>query len=976
MTRRLAAVCLLLGWTVPAAAQAPSGDAGLDFFEKKVRPVLVEHCYGCHSVEAKKDKGKLLVDSKPGLLKGGESGPAVVPGRPADSWLIKAVRYTDPELKMPPKGRLPDEAVADLEKWVAMGAPDPRGDDVAGGTRYGPSVAEGRKFWAFQPPRKHQPPAVKDASWPRGPVDCFLLAKLEAAGLAPAPDADRATLLRRTTFALVGLPPTPAELDAFLNDQSPDAFAKVVDGLLASPHFGEVWGRHWLDVARYAESTGGGRSLLLKDAWRYRDYVIHAFNTDKPFDRFLTEQLTGDLLPWQSPEERRDNLTATGYLLLGPHNYERQDKLSLEMDIIDEILDTLGKSVLGMTIGCARCHDHKFDPIPTRDYYALAGIFKSTKFILHDNVSKWMSQPLPMSPVEELAGKKHDAAVAALKERIALAKAAEKKAGKDLGTLVKGAIDPRELPGIVIDDEQAKKVGSWKHSTYSGNFIGKGYLYDDRGFKDDKTLTFIPEIPKKGFYEVRLAYVPHENRATNVPVRIFHADGENTVVVDQRKVPPIDSRFVSLGTYRFEKGNQWFVMVLTEKANGHVVADAVQFLPEDAANPSPPTPLPSGERGERRRPIPLAGERGPRRSPLSPLGRGAGGEGLESQKLEAQLKQLVAAGPERPTAIGVAEADKMVEQHICVRGNLRNQGAVVPRGVLEVATSVGQDVKVPAAQSGRKQLAAWLTRPDHPLTARVFVNRVWHHLFGAGLVRTVDNFGATGETPSHPELLDYLAVRFVEEGWSVKRLVRELVLSRAYQMSSGAVPEQTAALKVDPENRLLWKMNRKRLDAEAIRDTMLLIAGRLDLTMGGPGVKKGLALERDHVFDDTRRSVYTPVFRNKLLELFEVFDFADPNVCMGRRNVSTVSTQALYLLNSPFVMDNAKAAAARLLALPGLDDAGRVEMAYRTAVGRLPTAKERQLVLAYVGQEPGGREAAWERVVQTLFGCIDFRYGN
>jgi hypothetical protein len=434
-----------------------------------------------------------------------------------------------------------------------------------------------------------------------------------------------------------------------------------------------------------------------------------------------------------------------------------------------------------------------------------------------------------------------------------------------------------------------------------------------------------------------------------VPVRIFHADGEKTVYVDQRKTPPIDGRFIALGKYHFEQGNQWFVMVLTEMVNGHVVADAVQFLPESGSSLSP-----------------LAARR---------VGRAVS----DSKTLEAQLKHLLTDGPERPTAIGVAEAeaDKMVEQHICIRGSYTNRGPKAPRGVLQVATLPGKEINIPAQESGRKQLAEWLANGDNPLTARVFVNRVWHHLFGAGLVRTVDNFGATGELPSHPELLDYLAIRFVDEGWSVKKLIREILLSRAYQMASTALPDQAAkAMKIDPENRLLWKMNRRRLDAEAIRDTMLLAAGRLDLTMGGPSMKKGKVMERDYVFDDTRRSVYTPIFRNKLLELFEVFDFADPNVCMGRRNVSTVPTQALYLMNSAFVMDNAKSAAAKLLALPKLDKAGRIDLAYRITLGRLPTAKERQLVLAYLQQEPEPGEAVWERFYQTLFACVDFRYVN
>jgi hypothetical protein len=948
---RLAVVLVPLVAAVPLLGQAPDDAKGIEFFEKKIRPVLQQHCYECHSVESGKNKGKLLLDTRDATRKGGETGPAVVPGKPDESWLIKAVRHSELDLHMPPKGKLPPEAIADLEKWVAMGAPDPRTGPVAKDTKYGPSVEEGRKFWAFQPVKKQSLPAVNNKDWPRGGIDRFVLAKLESKGLKPAADADRATLLRRVYFALVGIPPSPAEIDAFLADDSPQAFEKVVDRLLASPLFGERWGRFWLDVARYAESTGGGRSLLIKDAWRYRDYIIAAFNSDLPYNQFLLEQIAGDLLPARTDEERYERLVATAYLLLGPHNYEKQDKPVLELDIIDEMLDTLGKSVLGMTIGCARCHDHKFDPIPTKDYYALAGIFKSTKFIVHDNVSKWNVQQLPMTADLAKAIKDHDAAVAALKAKIEVVKAAEKKAGKNVeSTFTKGAIDPKALPGIVVDDEDAKRVGSWKHSVHSGNFIGKGYLYDDQGFKDDKTLTFIPEIAKAGIYEVRFAYVPHENRATKVAVRVFHADGEKTVYVNQRETPPIDGRFVSLGKYRFEPGNQWFVMVLTEKANGHVVADAVQFLPEEQAEETKPAKAPPKDAKDS---LP------------------------DSRALEADLKKLLAQAPERPTAVAVAEGDKPVNLHVCVRGNYHNKGETVPRGFLQVLTPPGEKALVLGKGSGRKELAEWLVRPDNPLPARVMVNRIWHHLFGAGLVRTVDNLGATGEPPSHPELLDYLAARFVEEGWSVKKLIREIVLSHTYQIS--ATPDPTSAKmaeKIDPENRLLWKMNRRRLDAEALRDTMLLVAGTLDLTAGGPGMKKGTAVERDYVFHDSRRSVYTPVFRNRTLELFEVFDFADPNVCNGRRTTSTVATQALFLMNSPFVMDQAKAAAVKLLAVPGLDDAGRVELMYRTALGRPPSAKERQLALTYLANEPAPRDRAWERLQQAVFGCIDFRYVN
>jgi hypothetical protein len=912
-----------LAFVPPAAA-----DPGTDFFEKRIRPVFVEHCSKCHSTVAGKQKGGLNLDSRAGVLKGGDSGPALVPGKPDESLLVKAVRYADEGLRMPPKGKLPDAVVADLEKWVAMGAPDPRGTTPPAAAMKALDLAEGRKFWAFQSPRQHPVPAVKDAAWPRSDIDRFLLARLEAQGTKPAGDTDKATLLRRVAFDLIGLPPTPEQLDAFLADQSPEAFARVVDGLLASPHFGERWGRHWLDVARYAESSGGGRSLLFKDAWRYRDYVIDAFNRDKPFDRFVVEQVAGDLLPFATPQDRHDQLVATAFLVLGPTNYERQDKDVLEMDVIDEQLDTLGRAFLGMTIGCARCHDHKFDPIPTRDYYALAGIFKSTQVMIHDNVSRWVEMPLPMSPQEQAAVKAHDAAVAAVQTKL-------KQARGGKGAVASGAVAPTALPGIVLDDTQAKRVGPWKHSTYSGTFVGSGYLYDERGMKGDKTLTFVPDFPEDGRYEVRLAYVPHSNRANKVPVTILHLDGETAVHVNQREAPPLDGRFVSLGTYRFDKNGPWFVLVSNDGTNGHISVDAVQFLPEAMVK-------------EERR-------------PAKP------GKPGNAKRLEDELKRLQAKGPERPVAMAVKEA-KVEDCHVCIRGVTHNRGEEVPRGFLQVMMRDPMPT-LPGKESGRRELAAWLVSPDNPLTARVMVNRVWHYLFGTGLVRTVDNFGTTGELPSHPELLDYLALQLVREGWSVKALVRSIVLSRAYQMRCDGP-------LADPENRLLARMNRHRLDAEAIRDAILAVSGRLDRTLGGPTMRKGTASEYGYQFDDVRRSVYTPVFRNRLLELFEAFDFADPNLVGGRRNVSTVATQALFLMNSPFVLEEARHAAKAALASPGPDEA-RVERAYRAALGRLPTARERELALACVGgASEEERVTAWERFYQALFACLDFRYVN
>jgi hypothetical protein len=919
--------------------------------------VLVEHCFKCHSGEAKKPKGGLLLDSRAGMLKGGDSGPAIVPGKPGESLLLKAVHYTDAGLRMPPKGQLPNAAIADLEKWVAIGAPAPKTRAAEPGQAVKAlDIEAGRKFWAFQPPRHHDIPSVTNGGWCRGAIDRFILAKLEANGLQPAADADRAMLLRRVYFDLIGLPPTPEQIEAFCNDRSPDAFVRVVDGLLASPHFGERWGRHWLDVARYADSSGGGRSLLFKDAWRYRDYVIESLNCDKPYERFVAEQIAGDLLTASTPEERGQQLAATGLLALGPTNYERQDKDALEMDVVDEQLDTMGRAFLGMTIGCARCHDHKFDPIPTRDYYALAGIMRSTQSLIHDNVSRWVEQSLPMTAEQQAAVKRHDGAIAALKEKINLARAAEKKTGRVVASAAKGALAVHDLPGIVVDDAQAKRVGAWKRSTFTGTYIGEGYLYDDRKANGDKTLTFVPEIPKGGRYEVRLAYLAHPNRADKVPVTILAADGEHMVYVNEREAPPIEGRFISFGKFRFERGTQWFVMLSTEGTNGHVVADAVQFLPED---------LPLEEK-------PASSAAGIKKPGLT----------LDSKQLEAELKRLSENGPPRPTAMSIKEAARIEDCRVCIRGNIHNLGAQVPRGFLQVATR-GDAPVIPNAESGRRQLAAWLSSRDNPLTARVMVNRVWHHLFGTGLVRTVDNFGTVGEPASHPELLDFLAIQFVLDEWSVKRLVRSIVLSRAYRMSSdhrfaGQIAGRDPQL-IDPENRLLWRMNRRRLDAEAIRDAMLVVSGRLDRTMGGPTVKKGTNNEYAYLFDDSRRSVYTPIFRNRLLELFEAFDFADPNLVMGRRNVSTVPTQALYLMNNPFVMEQSRYAAEVMLAVPNMNDAKRVERAYWTVLGRAPTEAECQLALRFVTPSNDaasweGRSVAWQRFLQSLFACIDFRY--
>lgn len=966
---------LLLAVPVRAADQ----QAGIEFFEKRIRPVLVQHCYECHSADGKSVKGGLLLDSREGWRRGGDSGPALVSGKPADSLLIQALKHDG--LEMPPKGKLSAEIIADFEKWIEMGAPDPRKETGVKPIKREIDIEAGKQFWCFRPIVAPQVPSVRDNSWPSAPVDRFVLSKLEAANLQPIGEADRSTLLRRASFDLIGLPPSPEEIDAFVADTSPHAWETVVDRLLASPHFGERWGRHWLDVARFAESSGGGRSMIFPEAWRYRDYVIRSFNDNKPFDQFVREQLAGDLLPAESPAQREERLVATAFFVLGPTNYEEQDKLALEFDVVDEQIDTTGRAFLGMTLACVRCHDHKFDPIPTRDYYALAGIFRSTHLLIHDNVSKWLEQPLPMSPDQEATVKQHEAAVANLKKKIDETKAAEKKlaaqsaSGDDAPGTPRGPIAADKFVGVVLDDSQAKKVGDWTHSQFTRHYIGDGYLHDGNKDKGQKTLTFSPAVPKPGLYEVRLAYSHAESRATNVPVEILHLDGEFSGEINERLAPPIDHRFVSLGKFRFDNSGQWYVMISNEGTDGHVTVDALQLLPIDGKETASATHQPANEK-----PKPAADAARQTEISLAAVTR-------ELKDLEKQLKELTDKAPYRPMAMSVTEAKQIEETHIRIRGNVHVKGEQVPRGFLQVAT-YGSPVKLSDKESGRRELADWITRPTNPLTARVQANRIWQKLFGEGLCRTVDNLGTTGEVPSHPELLDYLATR-LHQGWSFKSLIREIVLSSTYRLASSENSTEhhrtDQALKVDPENRLLWRQNRRRLDAEALRDAMLVTANQLDHAMfgrtmknpkqDGPNANIG---EMTYVFDDARRSVYTPVFRNRLLEIFEAFDFANPNISLGKRNVTTVPTQALYFMNSPFVMDTSRDAARSLSALPSLTERQRINMAYRITLGRPATSRERDVVTAALRSSHSATNSdnapAWETIFQALFASVDFRF--
>lgn len=923
-------------------------------FEQRIRPLLLANCIECHGPE--KQKGGLRLDSRDGWQTGGDSGPALVPGKIAESKLWQAVSYADRDLKMPPKRKLKESEVSDLKLWIESGAPDPRDEVASTGDKTKAARADA-SFWSFQPPQATPPPVVKNTKWPTNDIDRFILAKLEENHLIPAPDASPAILQRRLAFDLTGLPPDhsqPAPL-------TPEAYEKRVDELLASSAFAERFASHWLDITRFAESSGGGRSLPFKDAWRFRDYVIESIRDNVPLDRMITEHLAGDLLPAKDAAARRRQVTATGFLALGPTNYEEQDKGMLRMDIVDEQLDTMGRAFLGLTIGCARCHDHKFDPISARDYYALAGILRSTKTLRNytDNVAHWIDTPLPLDGAAETALQKHEVQVNALKDEVAALKDSLRDAGSaDLRA--RKNIVLSDLPGIVVDDSAAQKVGAWKQSTSYAPYIGSGYISDKNEGKGEKTVTFTPKIPKSGRYEVRVAFNAGPDRAPSATVTILHADGEELKGIKMTTDSLKGLQFAALGTYRFEANGQGFVLISNANSQGYVTVDAVQFLPVDetfvepAVKKESPTAIKLKQR--------LAA-------------------------LEKELKALQKDQPDRPEAMSVADDSVPEDAKIHIRGSTRNLGASVPRGFIQAALHGGAP-DVPAEASGRLQLAQWITSSANPLTARIMVNRVWHWLYGAGIVRTTDNFGSTGEPPSHPELLDHLAIKFIEDGWSLKHLIKQMVMSRTYRMAS--TNEASAAQQaMDPGNRLLSHMNRKRLDAECLRDAMLTAAGTLDRAFGGPGVSEVKAvdandqkiqnIEYGYQFLDTRRSLYTAAFRNVRHPLFEVFDFADINQPIAQRTTSTVATQALFLMNSPKVIEQARNAADIVLKSSTENDK-RIETAFQNSLQRSPSETEQAQVRDFLESSLSGNATAddvrdlWARFIQTLWSTPEFRF--
>ena len=741
----------------------------VQFFETRIRPVLVQHCYQCHAADSKEVGGKLLLDTRDGLLKGGEAGPAIKAGKPEDSLIIQTLRYDG--LEMPPDKPLPDNVINHFVEWVKRGAPDPRTKNAVASKD---QSHDGKSLWAFQPPKNPPVPEVMDTTWPRDNIDRFVLAKIETAGLRPTSDANARTLIRRLYVDLIGLPPSFAEIEVYVaacETNPTTATATVVDDLLARPQFGERWGRHWLDVARFGESNGNdglSRNPTFPHVWRYRDYVIATFNEDTPYNRFLTEQIAGDLLPAQTDAQRDRHLVATGFLAMAAKPAKAMNN-NFAMDVVADQIDVVGRGIMGISVACARCHDHKFDPVPTQEYYALAGIFTSTETM-------------------------------------------------------------------------------WGTAAYEGLTAPATDLH---------VLKAAPKVPPpKGFVE--------------------------TVLVPE-------------------------------------------------SNTGKPKPIPKSK---------------------WPVGT--------------------------PLAMGVRDAKKPADCKINIKGDAKKLGKAVPRGFLTACRLESKNsITVDSKQSGRLQLAQWLTQKNHPLTARVMVNRIWHHLFGQGIVRTPDDFGMYGERPTHPEVLDHLAIRFVDEGWSVKKLIRSIVLSRTYQLSSLA---DEVTLQADDGNRLLTWHHRRRLDAESLRDSMLLASGQLNLQPRDGS----LIRHRDILVNlagnlhepSNHRSVYLCYLRSSPPPELAAFDLPEFTSVLGRREVNTIPNQALHLYNSPFVVQQSEYLAG-LLTKTSKDEKTRIVTLWRRTLGRTPDpdeANEAATLLHDSRRDLLSEARAWTSLCQALLLTNEFRY--
>ena len=1185
-------ICLVS--TVAAAEPMAAKPDEVEFFEKKIRPVLVKHCYECHSAKSKSVKGDLLLDTRAGVRRGGDSGASVVPGKLDDSLLLDAIRYDG--LEMPPKGKLPTAVIADFERWIKAGAVDPREGDAAP-KKSSIDLEQGLKFWAFQPPVMPKTPQVRQTDWPQSDIDRFVLKKLEQAKMKPSATAGRTSLIRRATFGLIGLPPTPEDVEAFLADTSPKAFEKVVDRLLASPNYGERWGRHWLDVARYAEDQAHTfKARKYPQGFRYRDWVVNALNSDMPYDQFLRSQIAGDLLPGPN---RHDRVAALGLFALGPVYYQDNgEKAKALADEWDDRLDTLARGVLGLTVACARCHDHKFDPISMEDYYGLAGIFaasnyqerpvvsaeivakkrqadakakeqqlaidrflagesrklrpalaidipkymlvawkvhnnrktkpkdkkltarvakqeKLSKFLLDRWVKHLFSKPKPkkrpwlddwyalivsqdakkdlskdeksIADVKQTASRFHEQIQSLLPKRedlfsqfgedVAFVKAVDRapvvsgitplgnlfddSAGTSLASAVasdrfKTAASNNSLgvdrvtfgwgttteiaSGIRFNCTQlGSDSAKYGQITNDGwNSIGgirttgksvsasSGRMEQGIGMHANALITFdLDEIRKAGLLPVDQKFTFRVDRAglnddvagSGTPsvhlAAIVSAPHKKTDVYDAIIAGYINGLSVKVSendrVYYFSgripkplKADGHFVTFdvpipphakyLTLISAGaakdgdentissdHAVFSGARLeqdpLPTSTKTPAANVAAKTTNEDDRPNAILLSELLHDKGLLAIPAAEAAAHLTGESQKALATLNQELNTRKKTAAAIAVPIAHSLTEGQgrdlkIYKQGDPTKQGDAAPRSLLAILTG-GKRIPFDTKGSGRLELAEAVASRDNPLTARVMVNRVWQRHFGFGLVRTPSNFGELGERPTHPQLLDYLAMQFIGSDWSLKALHKQIMLTAAYQQSSDFDKDN---FQIDAENRLLWRMNRQRLEVEPWRDAMLAVSGQLDRTLGGPSSNLASANNR-------RRTLYGFISRHKLDELLRLFDFPDPNITSDIRSVTTVPLQQLFVLNSEFTIARAKALAARLASETSADDndAVRIGHAYQLLYSRKATVGELEVGLKFLratseDKQEGDNLSPWEQYTLALLGANEFTY--
>jgi hypothetical protein len=1104
-----AAVC------VPASPLAAADNS--EFFETKVRPVLVEHCYRCHSGQAKKLRGGLHLDSREAMLTGGDSGPALVAGQPDKSRLIEAVSYKNVELQMPPRGKLSDAAIADLTTWVKMGAPWPKQASfgAAGVSKSAFDLNERkRSHWAWQPMRPQNHPDVRNENWPRDPLDRFILAKLEDKGLSPVQPADKRTLLRRLYFDVIGLPPSPEEIEAFLGDMSSDAIEKAVDRLLSSPHFGERWGRHWLDLVRYAETRGHEFDYIIPNAYQYRDYVIRALNADIPYNQFVLEHLAGDLLanPRRHPQQGfNESILATGFWFLGEEVHSPVDVRQDQADRFDNKVDVLSKTFLGLTVACARCHDHKFDAISTKDYYALFGFLQSSYYRLarfdameHNRgvaAELWefrqknrrALQKALAAALRPVAARTCDYLLAAREAMLAHADSPARLAeianthkldaavlSQWLSHLAKAARDPNDplhlwakfagdlvpkfsrdpkgsassaplrvaakqtqsildyahcqpgewrtdgfafgprpvLPGdLRIEGDAAKPAlhfseyaAAEKDATWDVLKTGPGTENDPGALggvmRAGRTL-YTPMFPLttgKVFYLVKGSGFVYAAIGSHIMiagplhgqlVRTFNTGDRFQWIAHDLSAyqgQRIHLEFTPTGNAPFavaqvvqgekppglpDRPEQAMFPELADAGSLDTLARAYQHLFLDTLDRLAADSLSgSADALDRARITNWMIAHSALFGSESPADKEASAFLIQEGKISDRIQ--------KESRLCVAMIDGSPEnEYVFIRGSHKAHGETVPRRLLEALA--GPAPLATPNGSGRLELARQMIDPAvNPFLPRVLVNRVWHHLFGRGIVASTDNFGVLGELPTHPELLDYLADRFVKEGWSMKKLIRALVLSSTYRMSSEA---NEAADRADAGNLLLHRMRRRRLEGEAIRDAVLSISGRLDQRMHGPSVlayltafQEGRGRPASGPLDgDGRRSVYLATRRNFLSPFLLAFDTPSPFSTVGRRTVSNVPAQALILLNDPFVHQQAQLWAKRVLAQPG-SNRERIVRMYECAFARPPTEPELASCMDFLDSQPAAaardETAAWADLAHVLLNVKDFIFLN